>query len=79
MTPPSRRYLLQHAASKNYKGLLKAVLRAAMEPLNADDAKEVEQAVSGGRHRRAPCGCGHLMLQPACMRVAACVHVHACV
>jgi hypothetical protein len=36
-----------HAGSKNYKGLLKAVLRLAMDPLSVDDAKEVEQAVAG--------------------------------
>jgi len=42
------RYVLPHAASKNYKGLLKAILRVVMEPLSVDDAKEVEQAVAGG-------------------------------
>lgn len=46
------RYLLPHSGSKNYKGLLKAVLRAAMEPLAADDAKEVEQAVAGVRSEK---------------------------
>jgi hypothetical protein len=49
--PPAPRYLAPHAASKNYKGLLKALLRAAMEPLSVDDAKEVEQAVAGERGR----------------------------
>lgn len=43
------KYVAPHATSKNYKGLLKAVLRAAMEPLGADDAKEVEAAVAGVR------------------------------
>ena len=41
------RYLLPHSGNKNYKGLLKALMRAAMEPLSVDDAKEVEQVVAG--------------------------------
>ncbi|GBF87442.1 eukaryotic translation initiation factor 3 subunit J-like protein [Raphidocelis subcapitata] len=43
------RYVLPHAANKNYKGLLKAVIRLAMEPLSVDEAKEVETAVAGVR------------------------------
>jgi translation initiation factor 3 subunit J len=43
------RYLLPHSGNKNYKGLLKALMRTAMEPLTAEDAKEVETAVGGVR------------------------------
>lgn len=47
------RYFLPHATNKNYKGLLKAVLRLAMEPLSADDAKEVEHAAAGEGQAKA--------------------------
>ncbi|KAI8472749.1 MAG: eukaryotic translation initiation factor 3-like protein [Monoraphidium minutum] len=43
------RYLLPHAANKNYKGLLKALARVAMEPLGVEEIKEVEQTVAGIR------------------------------
>lgn len=49
---------MPHSGNKNYKGLLKALMRAAMEPLSVDDAKEVEQAVAGGWRCRGVGGLG---------------------
>lgn len=36
------RFITQHAANKNYKAFVKALLKASAEPLNSEDAKEIE-------------------------------------
>ncbi|KAF8055280.1 eukaryotic translation initiation factor 3 subunit J [Scenedesmus sp. PABB004] len=42
-------FVTQHAGHKNYKAYVKALLRAAAEPLPAEDAKEVEAVAAALR------------------------------
>lgn len=42
-------FVAPHAANKNYKAFLKALLRAAAAPLSAEDAKEIENAAAAVR------------------------------
>jgi hypothetical protein len=36
------RFITPHATNKNYKAFVKALLRVSADPLNSDDAKEIE-------------------------------------
>jgi hypothetical protein len=36
------RFITPHAANKNYKAFVKALLRVTTDPLSSDDAKEIE-------------------------------------
>ena len=42
-------FVVPHASQKHYKALVKAMLRAACEPLSAEDSKEIETAASAVR------------------------------
>jgi translation initiation factor 3 subunit J len=42
-------HVLPHAGAKHYKALVKSLLRAACEPLSAEDSKEIETAASAVR------------------------------
>jgi hypothetical protein len=41
-TRSSHRFITPHAANKNYKAFVKALLRVSTDALNSDDAKEIE-------------------------------------
>jgi hypothetical protein len=43
------KYLLPHGSSKNYKALLKTVVRLALGPLTSQETKDVESTVAGVR------------------------------
>lgn len=45
----AKRYVLPHAPQKHYKALIKALLRAVLEPLTAEEARDIETCAAAVR------------------------------